>query len=126
LVDCVELDRRLVDTLIDDSFFVIAADFLQVPVAALGTYDRVLMNPPFEGGQDIQHVTHALDYLGPHGRLVSVMGAGVTFNSDRRHVAFRGLIDLLDGTIEPLPDDSFAASGTRASTVVVTTEKGTS
>lgn len=31
----------------------------------LGTFDRILMNPPFTNGQDIKHIIHALRYLSP-------------------------------------------------------------
>jgi hypothetical protein len=97
---------------------VLAADFLTLP--AVPVYDRVLMNPPFEKGQDLAHVMRACLWLQPGGRLVSVMAASVTFNSCRAHREFRDFVAELDGTIEPLPDDAFAAAGTGVRTVVVT------
>ena len=30
-------------------------------------YDRILMNPPFEHGQDVDHVEHAFNLLKPGG-----------------------------------------------------------
>ncbi len=93
-------------------------DFLQFdPIAR---FDRVVMNPPFAKQADIAHVRHAHRWLAPKGRLVSVMGAGVSFRGDRKATEFRAWLDDLGGTMEPLPDGSFIASGTGVSTVVVT------
>lgn len=93
------------------------ADFLAVdPVA---TYDRVVMNPPFLKQADIKHVTHALKFLRPGGLLVAVMSAGVTFRSDARTSDFRELVEHRGGRIEPLPENSFKASGTGVNTVIV-------
>src|SRR5207245_10360663 len=41
-----------------------------------GEYDRVVMNPPFEHGQDIDHVRHAYELLATGGRLVSIVCEG--------------------------------------------------
>ncbi len=96
---------------------VVEADFLSMPPTAV--YDRVVMNPPFQKQADIKHVMHALGFLKTAGRLVSVMGAGVTFRVDRRAVAFRDLLSKRGGTIEALPEGSFKSSGTMVNTVVV-------
>lgn len=88
-------------------------------------YDRVLMNPPFSKGQDVKHVTHALEFLKPGGRLVAIMSAGVTFRQDKRTTEFRALVDFCNGTIEPNPEDSFKSSGTGVNTVMVTMQART-
>jgi hypothetical protein len=49
------------------------SDFLELPV---GQYDRVVMNPPFEKGQWIDHIRRAYEQLAPGGRLASVIPAG--------------------------------------------------
>jgi len=72
-----------------------------------GTYDKILMNPPFENGQDIAHVRHAFEHnLAPGGTLVSVMGEGAFF---RERAADREFRDLLDdhGHSEKLPEGTF-------------------
>jgi hypothetical protein len=97
---------------------VIEADFLDVLPAP--NFDRVLMNPPFSKGQDIKHVTHAIGFLKPGGRLVAIMGAGVTFRQDKRTTEFRELVQSMGGSIEPLPEGSFKSSGTMVNTVIVT------
>jgi hypothetical protein len=78
-------------------------DFLE----HVGEYDRVVMNPPFEEGQDILHVRHAYDLLAPSGRLVSIVCEGPFFRSDAKSVAFRAWLQELEADIEQLPEDAF-------------------
>jgi protein-L-isoaspartate O-methyltransferase len=96
------------------------ADFLAC--TDLGTFDRVVMNPPFADGQDVAHVLHAFTMLNPGGRLVAVMSAGVTFRSDRKTKAFRALVETF-GTMEELPVKTFDRAGTGVQTVLVTLVK---
>lgn len=93
-------------------------DFLKM--RADPRFDVVLMNPPFAKQADIHHVTHATKMLKPGGRLVAVMGAGITFRNNKLTVVFRELVDDMHGTIEPLPEGSFKVSGTGVNTVLVT------
>ncbi len=96
-------------------------DFLAMNL--LSNFEQVVMNPPFAPRRtDVFHVRHAFGSLCPGGRLVAVMSAGTLFRADRETDAFRDLVHGLRGTIEPLPDDSFAASGTHVRTVVVTVD----
>ncbi len=77
-----------------------------------GPFDRVVMNPPFERGQDREHVEHAYNMMKPGGRLVAIMGEGVFFRSFKADQAFRDWLESVDGTSEKLPDGSFKESGT--------------
>lgn len=96
-------------------------DFLSyIPV---DSFDRVVMNPPFERQQDIDHVLQAWKHLRPGGRLVSVMAAGVTFREDRKAREFRDLIASVDSYVEANPPGSFRESGTDVSTVTVVLNK---
>lgn len=92
-------------------------DFLKIDPNPV--FDRVVMNSPFARRADILHVTHATKFLRPGGRLVAIMSGGVSFRRDRATLAFRDLVQISGGTIEPLPDDSFKASGTSVNTVLV-------
>ena len=81
-----------------------------VGIAQNGTwsgYDRIVMNPPFSDGRDIQHVQHAYNLLKPGGRMVAIMGEGAFFHSNKRAEAFREWLDTLGATNEKLPDGSF-------------------
>jgi len=86
-------------------------------------YDRIVMNPPFEKGQDVKHVLHAYSLLKPGGRVVAIMGAGVSFRQDKLYRDFRQTLRALGGTMEKLPPGSFKASGTGVNAVVVTLDK---
>ncbi len=119
-VHCVEVLPENARELTAQGFEVEEADFLAA--APTPIYDRVVMNPPFAKQADIKHVTHALKFLKPGGRLVSIMSNGPRFRTDRRTVDFNALIQSLGGTVEPLPEASFKASGTLVSTILVTAE----
>jgi phospholipid N-methyltransferase len=99
------------------------ADFLTLTARELGTFDRVVMNPPFSARADIHHVRHAFGFLRPGGRLVAIMSAGVAFRQDRVALEFRALVASgKSGRIEPNPEGAFLESGTGARTVTVVME----
>ncbi|MGI6129889.1 MAG: diguanylate cyclase domain-containing protein, partial [bacterium] len=75
-----------------------------------GEYDRIIMNPPFEKGQDIDHVRHAYDLLKPGGRLVSIMSEGPFFRGDKKSKDFREWLDEIGGESEKLPEGAFKSS----------------
>lgn len=96
-------------------------DFLE----HVGQYDTIVMNPPFERGQDIDHVRYAFDLLAPGGRLVAVMCEGPFFRSDAKSEGFRKWLDDQKGHSEPLPEDAFGGvdafrqTGVRARLVIL-------
>jgi len=117
----VEINPKLVECLLRlgvSGLHVHQGDFLHCN-GDLGKFDRVVMNPPFADQADIDHVTHALKFLKPGGKLVAIMSAGVAFRQDRKATNFRALIEAMGGTIEDLPEDSFKQSGTSVRTVLV-------
>ena len=121
-VTCIELDARNAEVLGAQIFHhVLQRDFLTV--TPVGTFDRVVMNPPFAARADIAHVEHALRFLNASGRLVAIMSAGVMFREDRVTVGFRRMIEARGGTIEPLPDGCFRSSGTDVRTCLVVVDK---
>lgn len=126
-VTCYEVDERRCDALVKASGasahrldMVIQRDFLTVTPAPV--YELVLMNPPFAGQVDIDHVLHAAKFLREGGRLVAIMSAGVMFRGNAKAVKFREYVSGLGGSIEKLPDGSFSASGTQVHTCIVTVE----
>ena len=86
-------------------------------------FDSIVMNPPFEKQQDIDHVLKAYLLLKKGGRLASVMSNGITFRNDKKAVAFRELMDQVGGEIIPLPEESFKESGTGVRTIIVVLPK---
>ncbi|MGW2863399.1 methyltransferase [Streptomyces sp. NPDC001205] len=119
-VDCIELlpDNAQHITAARYARTVTVADFLTIP--AEPRYDHIVMNPPFARQADIAHVTHALSFLRPHGRLTAVMSAALTFHTDARTVFFRAQIERSGGSVRALPDGAFKPSGTAVRTVLVT------
>jgi predicted RNA methylase len=119
-VDCIELLQKNAEILVDADIYrtVVKGNFLETYLHPV--YDRVVMNPPFERQADIKHVQHALKFLKPGGRLVSVMSASVTFRENNLTREFRELVSSRKGSIEALPEGSFKVSGTGVNTVIVT------
>lgn len=83
-------------------------------------YDRIVMNPPFEGLADIDHVQHAFSMLAPGGRLVAIMSQSPFFRSDRKAVAFRAWLAQVGGSATPNPAGSFATAEAARTTSVAT------
>lgn len=115
-IHCVEFEDKRAE-LLKARYPTKHADFMEVQPDA--SYDRIVMNPPFSRQQDIDHVNHALRFLKPGGRLVAVMGAGVTFRTNMKTLMFRDRVGSARGTMHPLPEGSFKASGTNVNTVLV-------
>jgi predicted RNA methylase len=116
-VNCWELLPKNAAVLREAGHRVVEGDFLTVPPEPV--YDRVVMNPPFAKQADIHHVNHALKFLKPGGRLVSVMSAGVVFRDNKLTTDFRDMVAARGGSIEALEEGAFKASGTMVRTVIV-------
>lgn len=121
--DTIEYSDTLAKVLEAKGYTPKVADFLE----QTGQYDRVVMNPPFEQGQDIDHVRHAFTMLKPGGRLVAIMSEGPFFRSDKKATEFREWLDSVNGTSEQLPAGSFTGAEafrqTGAATRLVVIEK---
>jgi 2-polyprenyl-3-methyl-5-hydroxy-6-metoxy-1,4-benzoquinol methylase len=116
-VYCVELAQGLAERLRAAGLAVQQADFLALTLhdfsmaEGVGGFDRVLMNPPFERGADVQHVRHALTFLRPGGLLVAICA-----NGPRQSAELQPLAD----SWEVLPAGTFRNSGTNVGTVLLT------
>ncbi len=106
----------------NDTDDVLHGDFLKMDFEEL-RFDRAVMNPPFRGQADIDHVTKAFGLLKPGGRLVAIMSSGTFFRENAKAKDFRALLELNEGTQYPNADDAFKASGTNVRTVTVIMEK---
>lgn len=93
-------------------------DFLETrPMSAP---DKVVMNPPFEKGQDIDHVRHAFEIVKPGGRVVAIMSEGVFFRSGKKETAFREWLEEVGGTSVRIPSGAFTGAGAFRQTGVAT------
>ncbi len=108
----VEISGQLRKILAAKGYELAGEDFLEHK----GEYDRIVMNPPFEKGQDMEHVRRAYDLLKPDGRVVAIMSEGLFFRSDKKATEFREWLEGLGGTSEKLPEGAFK-SGERATGV---------
>ncbi|RSZ54070.1 PLxRFG domain-containing protein [Pseudomonas aeruginosa] len=102
--DVVELSGERRELLEAKGYNLVGSDFMNV---SSKQYDRIVMNPPFSKGRDIQHVQHAYSLLKPGGRLVAIMGEGAFFQSNKAAENFRAWLDGLGATSERLPEGSF-------------------
>jgi predicted RNA methylase len=75
-------------------------------------FDGIILNPPFERGQDIDHVLRAHRLLGPKGTLAAIVSEGAFCRGDKKAAAFREFIEQTGATVVRLATDSFKSSGT--------------
>ncbi|PTT80835.1 methyltransferase type 11, partial [Pelomonas sp. HMWF004] len=93
---------------------IFCADFLNWRPSDGRKFTRILMNPPFERGQDIQHIQHALTLLDDGGKLVAVCA-----NGPKQNEVLRPLVEQRGGLWEVLPAGTFDESGTGVNTVLL-------
>lgn len=79
----------------------------------LGTFDRIIMNPPFANGSDIAHIQHARHMLKPGGRLVAICANGPR----QREKLMPEASEWYD-----LPPGSFKEAGTDVNAAIVVFE----
>jgi hypothetical protein len=127
-VDCIEVQPDLAARLEAEGIYnrVICTDFLSLKPSSFEPYDMVVMNPPFDMERDIDHVTHALEFLKPGGQLFAIMSAGTEFRETRKAVALRARVERHGGSFRDLPPGSFRESGTNVNTVVLTMQRANS
>lgn len=89
-LDAVEQHSTLREILRLKGYSLVGSDFLEYSPGAI--YDRIIMNPPFENSQDIDHVLHAINLIRPGGCLVAIMSEGFTFRPFKKDKAFRALL----------------------------------
>jgi phospholipid N-methyltransferase len=117
-VTAVEINSELVNAL-PQNFPMVhrirRADFLKCDFIDLGTFDKVVMNPPFVNGEDIKHIQHARKLLKPGGRLVALCA-----NGPRQQEQLKPLAEHW----EELSDDTFKQEGTgvHAALLVISNE----
>jgi len=120
VLEVVEINPRDREVLKTKGHKIVGKDFLKFKRKG---YDRVVMNPPFSRGQDVDHVKRAFGLLKPGGRLVSVMSASVKFHGGKKFAAFREMVANYGGAIEDLPEESFREAGTLVNSIVVTLQR---
>lgn len=107
-VVCCEINGALREILTVKGFTVIAADFMDWEPRPV--QDRIVANPPFERGQDRDHIRRMYDHLAPGGRLVSVCSTGPFFRTHTADVAFREWLDRVGAEVEDVEPGAFSGS----------------
>lgn len=112
-----ELNCFLLDILrakyegLSDVHFV-GRDCLEFNRSELTLFDRIVMNPPFERGQDVEHVLHAFTLLKPGGILAAIVSSGVFCRSDKKASQFREFLETMQAVVHDVPAGCFKSSGT--------------
>lgn len=119
VVQCFEINHTLNSILKSKGHQVIGKDFLEGD----GAWSRIIMNPPFENMQDIDHILKAYRLLIPGGRLVAIMSPGPFFNDRARAVDFREWFFSNGGEVEDLPSGTFKQSGTGVASKLIVVDK---
>lgn len=94
---------------------ILQRNFLDTTPAELGTFDAVLMNPPFHLRDDVRHILHARTFLRPGGTLCALC-----LDTHHREAALRPLA----ATWEKIPAGIFRSEGTKVATVLLTIKAG--
>lgn len=105
--------------------YLVPCDFLEQAPPTEILFDRILMNPPFERGSDAKHIAHALGFLAPGGRLVSIASAALMTRADKTTKAMKARIAAWGNqfSVTDLPDGSFKHAGTSVATVMLTVDR---
>lgn len=110
---CVEVIARLADICRAKGYNTLQGDILDTTLETnyLVQYDRIIMNPPFEKGQDMEHVTWCFNrLLAPGGRLVSIVGEAAFFREGTKFEAFREFLDQYQAQPSIKLDSAFSGA----------------
>jgi hypothetical protein len=119
-IDCVEVNYNLCEILKMKGYNTSCEDIMECKEVTGGLWDRVLMNPPFEKGQDLEHIMHCYNtFLKDGGILVSVSSNGVMSNTQKKYEVFRELV-ANHGEFVPLNGPQFKGADAFRNTAVNT------
>ena len=105
-IDAVEYNVTLAEAVsLGGKASVLRGDFLETELDPI--YDLIIMNPPFEKGQDMAHVQRAFKFLRPGGVLVSVMSEAPFFREGHVFDDFCSWLRIVDASVVKLEDGSF-------------------
>lgn len=127
-VTCVEIQEGLAQLLAAETTWnghervatyarVLCRDFLALSPSQ--TYDRILMNPPFDRGRDLDHLSHALKFLAPDGVLVAITSASARYGNSPKATALRQVLETRKHRWHDLPPGSFAQAGTNVNACIL-------
>lgn len=121
-VECIECNHALIQVLQAKGHNVYHGDFIEHDFKGR-QFDAVIMNPPFEKGQDVGHVMHAYDLVKSGGKLVAITSPAWQYRGTRPFSKFRDWLETVNYHAESLPEGSFKESGTNVNSVIIVIEK---
>lgn len=121
-VDVCELEPAMHERIRAAGGTLVGTDFLEFAAGTeVGSYDRIVMNPPFHGREWEKHLEAAWGLLAPGGLILCVAPDSARQRMDRCKPKLTG---CAHATYEQLPADLFAESGAKVSTVVIEVREG--
>lgn len=120
--DVIEINYSLQNILKIKGHNVIDDDFMS---AVTKQYDRIIMNPPFENCQDIDHVMHAYNKLSKNGIVVAIMSSGSFNRTGKKETIFKSWLEYKNHEIIDVEarafkgKDSFRQTGVSTKIVVI-------
>ena len=97
--------------------------FLEQSEETIGTFNKIVANPPFTKNQDIDHISKMYELLDHGGMLVSMASRSWITGSQKKQVAFRDWLDRVGGIYTDVDAGAFKSSGTNIATVIVEISK---
>ena len=120
-VECYELmpeNREFLHTL--SNVILLDEDFTKDSV---GSYTKIIANPPFANNQDIEHVKLMYDRLEEGGTLAAITSQHWRLASEKRCIDFRNWLKEVHGEVFEISAGEFKESGTSISTMAVVIKK---
>lgn len=121
MVECYELmpeNREFLHSL--GNVILLGEDFAKDSV---GSYSKIIANPPFANNQDIDHVRLMYDRLEEGGTLAVITSSHWKFASEKKCDVFRRWIDEVHGQVFEIGAGEFKESGTSISTMAIVIKK---
>ena len=121
MVECYELmpeNREFLHTL--SNVILLDEDFTKDSV---GSYTKIIANPPFSDNQDIEHVRLMYERLEEGGILAAITSQHWKFASEKKCVEFREWLEEVHGEVFEISAGEFKESGTTVSTMAVVIKK---
>ncbi len=117
--ECVKLRRICLNG--NPNLRVLQEDFLKLSIKELGSFDYIVMNPPYTRGTWAKHLVKAVSHLRPDGQLLAIL-------PDTEQAIMKALdetgIGFSSRLFDSLPEGSFKESGTMVRTGVLRLTKG--
>jgi hypothetical protein len=102
----------------NDKVTLIHGDFLATTVEEIGQFDLIIANPPFNKGQEVDHIMHMWKLLKAGGQLISMSSPSFKTNTNKKYTAFKEWLDDREVLSFPVEAGAFKSSGTNIETYI--------